>query len=166
MRFYCCRANGVLGLLQVDGSPGQLPPPVSHPRQSDIAIRVAELAKTKYNAGTFPSVLDNCLARGWWPHPDLARLSKWCHHDSAAEDVARKLARLAFRCSDEEDFLLPRLLDQKNRPKNQFLGVAMTADHVFSLWVTHVVQSWGGRVEPALDFPTVQAARQHFLDNP
>ncbi len=168
MRFYLCRVNGVLGLLQVDGGPGQPPLPVIHPRNQNQALTtlIDQLRGNRYNAGTFPSMLDNCLVLGWWSYPDLARFSKWCSHDSPAESVARKLCRLLFRHGNEEDFVLPRLRDQRNQPKNPYFGVPMTADEVFLLWATHVVQHWGGRVEAAHDFPNVQAARQHFNNNP
>ncbi|HZU38191.1 MAG TPA: hypothetical protein VFA18_19870, partial [Gemmataceae bacterium] len=132
MRCYLCRVNSVLGLVQVDGRPGQPPLPVIHPRNQNQALTtlIDQLRGKRYNAGTFPSALENCLVAGWWSYPDLARFSKWCHHQSPAECVARSLFRLLFRHGNEEDFVLPRLLDQRNQPKKPYFGVNMTAEDV------------------------------------
>lgn len=160
MRFYLSRVGGVPGLVQVEGGTANRPPPPAHPRHHQITDGITELQKRRYNAGTMPSVLTNCLAAGHWDMPSVMRASKWADYDGPGEPIVRRLFRQVFRCSKELGTVPARMLDQQD-------GYIGHAEQTFLEWAERVARSWGGRADsPLLDFPTAADARVHYTAHP
>lgn len=74
------------------------------------------------------------------PRTLVFRLSKWCDHEGAGENDARKFTRKLFRHSHEEDTIPRRFLDQENRAKPS-RAVALID---FVTWADAIIAAWGG----------------------
>jgi hypothetical protein len=139
----------------------------SHPRaRSSLPQMLANLAT--HGIGTMQAQLNNALNHSavYAPHtgdvidPEhtifvpralVFRLSKWCDHEGAGENDARKFTRKLFRHSNEEDTIPRRFLDQENRPKPS--ESQALAD--FERWADAVIVAWGGVPNKA---PAIAAA--------